>query len=144
MNKRPLQTALLAAAFALAGTGIAQAQDALTAPQVRAQLEAQGYTKVKDLEFEDGMWKADATSADGKDVDVRLDPRTGRVYPGKAVSQLGEADVRAQLSAAGYSGVHDVKLDDGLWEAKGRTAEGEKVKVRLDPATGEVIALEKD
>ncbi|MGX9719603.1 PepSY domain-containing protein [Stenotrophomonas acidaminiphila] len=144
MNNRPLHTALFAAALALAGTSVAQAQDALTAPQVRAQLEAQGYTKVKDLEFEDGMWKADATSADGRDVDVRLDPRTGRVYPEKAVSQLGEADVRAQLSAAGYSGVHDVKLDDGLWEAKGRTAEGEKVKVRLDPTTGEVIALEKD
>ena len=58
MNNRPLHTALFAAALALAGTGAAQAQDALTAPQVRAQLEAQGYTKVKDLEFEDGMWKA--------------------------------------------------------------------------------------
>ncbi|WP_313232819.1 PepSY domain-containing protein [Stenotrophomonas acidaminiphila] len=144
MNDRPLQTALLAAALALAGSGAAHAQDALTAPQVRAQLEAQGYTKVKDLEFKDGMWKADATSANGKHVDVRLDPRTGKVYPDKAVSPLGEADIRAQLATAGYSGVHDVKLDDGLWQAKGTTAAGEKVKVRLDPATGEVIALEKD
>ena len=144
MNNRPLHTALFAAALGLAGTGAAQAQDALTAPQVRAQLEAQGYTKVEDLEFKDGMWKADATSANGKRVDVRLDPRTGNVYPDKPVSALGEADIRAQLSAAGYSGVHDVKLDDGLWTAKGTTAAGEKVKVRLDPTTGEVIALEKD
>ena len=109
-----------------------------------AKREAQGYTKVEDLEFKDGMWKADATSANGKRVDVRLDPRTGNVYPDKPVSALGEADIRAQLSAAGYSGVHDVKLDDGLWKAKGTTAAGEKVKVRLDPTTGEVIALEKD
>ena len=144
MNDRPLQTARLAAALALAGSGAAHAQDALTAPQVREQLEAQGYTKVKDLEFKDGMWKADATSANGKRVDVRLDPRSGNVYPDKPVSALGEADIRAQLSAAGYSGVHDVKLDDGLWKAKGTTAAGEKVKVRLDPTTGEVIALEKD
>jgi len=83
-------------------------------------------------------------TANGKRVDVRLDPRTGNVYPDKPVSALGEADIRAQLSAAGYSGVHDVKLDDGLWKAKGTTAAGEKVKVRLDPTTGEVIALEKD
>ncbi len=144
MNNRPLHTALFAAALGLAGTGAAQAQDALTAPQVRAQLEAQGYTKVEDLEFKDGMWKADATSANGKRVDVRLDPRTGNVYPDKPVPALGEADIRAQLSAAGYSGVHDVKLDDGLWKAKGTPAAGEKVKVRLDPTTGEVIALEKD
>ena len=144
MNHRPLHTTLFAATLALAGTGAAQAQDALTAPQVRAQLEAQGYTKVEDLEFKDGMWKADATSANGKRVDVRLDPRSGNVYPDKPVPALGEADIRAQLSTAGYSGVHDVKLDDGLWKAKGTTAAGEKVKVRLDPTTGEVIALEKD
>ena len=144
MNNRPLRTALIAGALVLAGSGTAQAQDALTAPQVRAQLEAQGYTNVKDVKFEDGMWEADATSADGKKVDVKLDPRNGTVYPDKAVSQLGEADIRAQLSSAGYSGVSDVKLDDGMWKAKGRTASGEKVEVRLDPATGAVVAQEKD
>lgn len=144
MNNRTLHTTLLAAALALAATGVARAQDALTAPQVRTQLESQGYTRVKDLEFKDGMWKAEATSANGKDVDVRLDPRTGTVYPEKAVSQLGEADIRAQLSAAGYSDVDDVKLKDGLWKAEGRTAEGEKVNLRLDPDTGEIIAVERD
>jgi hypothetical protein len=144
MNNRPLRTVLIAAALTLAGSGIAQAQDALTAPQVRAQLEAQGYTDVKDVKFEDGMWEADATSADGKKVDVKLDPRNGTVYPDKAVSQLGEADIRAQLSSAGYTGVSDVKLDDGMWKAKGRTASGEKVEVRLDPATGAVVAQEKE
>ena len=116
----------------------------MTAPQVRAQLEAQGYTNVKDVKFEDGMWEADATSADGKQVDVKLDPRNGTVYPDKAVSQLSEADIRAQLSSAGYTGVSDVKLDDGMWKAKGKTASGEKVEVRLDPTTGAVVAQEKD
>lgn len=144
MNNRPLRTAMFAAALTLAGTGIAQAQDALTAPQVRAQLEAQGYTNVRDVKFDDGMWEADATSADGKKVDLKLDPRTGTVYPDKAVSQLSEADIRAQLSSAGYTGVRDVKLDDGMWKAKGRTASGEKVEVRLDPVTGAVVAQEKD
>ena len=144
MTNRPLRTALIAAALTLAGNGIAQAQDALTAPQVRAHLESQGYTDIKDVRFEDGMWEADATSADGKKVDVKLDPRNGTVYPDKAVSQLGEADIRAQLSSAGYTGVSEVKLDDGMWKAKGKTANGEKVEVRLDPATGAVVAQEKD
>lgn len=144
MNTRRLHTSLLATALALGATGAALAQDALTAPQVRTQLESQGYTKVKDLEFKDGMWKAEATSANGKDVDVRLDPRTGRVYPEKAVSPLGEADIRAQLSAAGYRDVDEVKFKDGLWKAEGRTADGEKVNLRLDPDTGELITAERD
>ena len=70
--------------------------------------------------------------------------RTGTVYPDKNVSELSEADIRAQLSAAGYTGVHDVKLDDGLWKADGRTSAGQKVEVRLDPTTGEIVAQEKD
>ena len=144
MTNRPLRTALIAAALTLAGNGIAQAQNALTAPQVRAHLESQGYTDIKDVKFEDGMWEADATSADGKKVDVKLDPRNGTVYPDKAVSHLDEADIRAQLSSAGYTGVSDVKLDDGMWKAKGRTATGEKVEIRLDSATGAVVAQEKD
>jgi len=144
MTNRLLQSAALATALALASASAAQAQDALTAPQIRAQLEAQGYTDVKDVKFDDGMWEADATSADGKRVDVKLDPRTGTVYPDKAVSQLSEADIRAQLSSAGYTGVNDVKLDDGMWKAKGTTANGEKVEIHLDPATGAVVAQEKD
>ena len=31
-----------------------------------------------------------------------------------------------------------------MWKAKGRTASGEKVEVRLDPATGAVVAQEKE
>ena len=62
----------------------------------------------------DGEWR-DASS--GKTFDVK-DPATGKVYPEDAVAQLGEADVRAKLSAAGYSNIHDVKFDDGMWTAE--------------------------
>ena len=139
MIHRHFRIALLAAAATVAGTGLAQAQDALTAPQVRAQLEAQGYTKVHDIKFDDGMWEADATSADGKRVDLRLDPRTGTVYPDTAVSQLSEADIRAQLSTAGYSDVHDVEFDDGLWEAEVRGKDGRWHDVAVDGASGELM-----
>lgn len=144
MIHRHFRIALLAAAVTVAGTGLAQAQDALTAPQVRAQLEAQGYTRVHDIKFDDGMWEADATSADGKRVDLRLDPRTGTVYPDTAVSQLSEADIRAQLATAGYSDVHDVEFDDGLWKAEAKDANGRKVDIRLDPTTGAVIGQDRD
>jgi uncharacterized membrane protein YkoI len=75
MKRKTLSLLILACA-----TGVAFAQQAtLTEPQVRAKLEAQGYTKVNDVKFEDGVWKADAKSADGNHVDVRLDAKTGAV-----------------------------------------------------------------
>ncbi len=144
MKPRHLRTALLAMALASAASGSALAQDTLTAPQIRAQLQAQGFTDIHDIKFDDGMWQADATSADGKRVELRLDPRTGTVYPDSAVSQLSEADIRAKLSTAGYSNVHDVKFDDGLWKADGTSAAGRNVEVRLDPTTGEVISEKRD
>lgn len=143
---RRLQITLLAISLAaMTGTVAAQPTDALTAPQVRAHLEASGYTDIHDLEFDDGMWKADAKSADGKKVDVRLDPRTGQIYPDdRGVSQLSEADIRARLAVAGYTGVHDVKFDDGLWKAEGKDRGGRDIELRLDPDTGEIVGKEKD
>lgn len=134
----------LAASCALAGTAMAQDADAMTAPQVRAELEAQGYTRVNDVEFEDGVWKADARSADGQRVELRIDPATGKVYPEDAVAQLSEADVRAKLSAAGYTKVDDVEFDDGMWTAEAEDAEGRKLDLVLDPDTGRVVGSERD
>lgn len=125
-------------------SGLAFAQDALTEAQVRATLQAQGYTKVNDVKFKDGAWKADARSADGNRVDVRIDARTGAVYPDEQVANLSEADVRAKLSAAGYTGVHDVDYDDGVWNAEADDPAGKEVELKIDPVTGAVIGAEAD
>lgn len=137
-----IATVLLVTASAM--TGGALAQDAMTQAQVRATLEAQGYTKVNDVKFEDGVWKADARSANGNRVDVRLDPATGEVFPDEQVATLGEADVRAKLAVAGYTNVHDVDYEDGIWNAEADDPEGKDVELKIDPDTGKVIGKEKD
>lgn len=134
---------LLGLALACVG-GAAMAQTGLTEAQVRAQLEAQGYTKVNDVKFEDGVWKADARSADGNRVDVRLDAATGAVFPDEQVANLTEADVRAKLATAGYTNVHDVDYEDGIWNAEADDPQGKDVEVKIDPKTGKVIGKEKD
>ena len=125
-------------------TTTAKAQATLTEAQVRAQLESKGYTKVNDVKFEDGVWKADARSADGNRVDVRLDAKTGEIFPDEQVANLDEDAVRAKLSAAGYTNVHDVDYEDGIWNAEADDPAGKDVELKIDPATGEVIGKEKD
>jgi hypothetical protein len=132
-------TLALGLGVGVSATAIAQS---MTAPKVQAKLTEQGYTKIHDLEFKDGMWHADAKSADGNDVDVRIDPATGKVYPEDEVSRLSEADVRAALSTQGYTDVHDVDFDDGVWKAKADNAAGKKMKLRLDPQTGKIIGTD--
>ena len=152
MKHPKAQAIALAVTLAMSGAAAAQqaaatadaTADAMTAPQVRASLEAQGYTDVNDVEFDDGLWKAGARSADGKRVDVRIDPATGKIYPDNAVATLGEADVRAKLTAAGYLKIHDVEFDDGLWKAEAEDAGGRDLKLTLDPDSGEVIGKDRD
>lgn len=136
--------AALTLAVAACASGAALAQDALTELQVRAELTTQGYTHINDVEFEDGVWKADARSADGNRIEVRVDPTTGMAYPNTTVAQLSEADVRAQLAAAGYTNVHDVDYEDGIWNAEADDPQGKDVELKIDPVTGKVIGTEKD
>lgn len=130
-------------------TALAQSQqpaaDTLTEPQVRALLTERGYTDIDDLDFEDGMWETDATSANGKRVDVLVNPATGDIKADALVSNLTENDVKAKLTAAGYSEIHDVDFDDGMWKAEAeRASDGDDREVHLDAATGRIVYEEDD
>jgi hypothetical protein len=135
-------TAALTLALALAASGSVMAQQAMTEPQVHSKLTEQGYTKVHDLTFSDGMWKAHAKSANGTRVDLRIDAKTGQVYPDEQVSKLSERDVHASLGTQGYTHVHDVKFDDGIWKAKAKNPAGNSVKLRIDPSSGKVVGTD--
>jgi len=140
MNKKIPALTFALALGTLSLSGIAMAQQAMTKPQVQGKLTTQGYTKVHDLKFKDGMWHADARSANGDKVDLRIDAKTGEVYPDKLVSKLSKQDVRASLESQGYTHVHDVDFDDGMWKAKAHNPAGNKVELKVDANTGKVIA----
>jgi uncharacterized membrane protein YkoI len=137
-----LTFALAAGALSLGVSGIVMAQQAMTEPQVHSKLAEQGYTRVHDLEFKDGMWRAEAKSANGKHVDLRVDARTGQVYPDEQVSHLSKHDIEAALETQGYTHVHDVDFDDGMWKAKAKTPAGNHVKLKVDASSGKVIGIE--
>ncbi|MBB3276335.1 MULTISPECIES: PepSY domain-containing protein [Pseudoxanthomonas] len=138
----------LAATPLLAQAQTQQAQDpakaAMTEPQVRALLTEKGYTRMDDLDFEDGMWETDATSADGNRVDVRVNPANGDIKAEALVSNFSENDIKAKLAAAGYSKVHDVDFDDGMWKAEAERADGNDVEIHLDATSGAIVHVEND
>lgn len=138
----------LAATPLLAQAQTQQAQDpakaAMTEPQVRALLTEKGYTRMDDLDFEDGMWETDATSADGNRVDVRVNPANGDIKAEALVSNFSENDIKAKLAAVGYSKVHDVDFDDGMWKAEAERADGNDVEIHLDATSGAIVHVEND
>ncbi|MCC4619673.1 PepSY domain-containing protein [Xanthomonas cassavae CFBP 4642] len=147
MAHRMMTTAVIGALTLVSHGAFAQdaakPAKALTSTDVTSMLTAKGYTKVHDVAFEHGVWTADARSGDGKDVDVHIDPVTGRVYGDQTTSRLSEADVRAALSTGGYSDVHDLKFKDGLWKADAKR-NGQRVELHVDPDDGHVVSVDGD
>lgn len=52
---------------------------------------------------------------------------------------LGMAEVEQKLRAAGYTQIHEIEKDDGLWEADVSRADGRFAEIWVDPATGEIF-----
>ncbi len=52
---------------------------------------------------------------------------------------LGLAEVEQKLRAAGYTQIHEIEKDDGLWEADVSRGDGRFAEVWVDPASGEIF-----
>ena len=75
-----IRIAALAAGLMVIGAAPGLAAGAQLSPdQIKSTLEAAGYTNVHDIEYDDGRYEAEATSAAGTAVDLDIDPTTGKV-----------------------------------------------------------------
>ncbi|MEW6272045.1 MAG: PepSY domain-containing protein [Thermodesulfobacteriota bacterium] len=51
----------------------------LSPDEIVRKVEAAGYRDVRDVEYDDGRWEAEAIDKSGKRVDLRIDPASGAV-----------------------------------------------------------------
>lgn len=47
--------------------------------EIIKSLEDRGYKNISEVEFEDGAWEIDAHPADGKEVEIHVDPVAGKI-----------------------------------------------------------------
>jgi hypothetical protein len=57
----------------------AQTSTGLDENAIIRNLESAGYTNVRDLEKDDGIWEAEATNSAGEEVELDIDPTSGNV-----------------------------------------------------------------
>jgi uncharacterized protein with FMN-binding domain len=133
-----------AAAPAVTPEATTPATSPMSELDMRTSLTAQGYTNIEDLKFKDGMWTAEAKSADGNKVDLKIDGVTGKAIPDETVSKIDKDAVIAALLAAKYTNPHDVKFEDGIWTADARDSSGAEVEVKLDATDGHILGSEKE
>ena len=150
---------LLTVSIALAFAGVAQAQASPTSPptpapttqaaspltetDVRQLLTTAGYTEINDVKFKEGVWTADGKSADGKHVEMKIGA-DGKIIPDKPVANITKDQVIIKMQDAGYTKVHDVEFEGGVWKAEGVDSNGKDVEVKLDPNDGHILGSEQD
>jgi hypothetical protein len=121
-----------------------QANDSMDEADVRVLLAGEGFTEINDVKFKEGTWSADAESADGRHVELRVDSATRRIYPDEPVATIGKDAIITKLLDAGYSNVHDVEMEGGVWKAEANDSNRNDVEIKLDPEDGHILGSEKD
>lgn len=107
---------------------------------VEAKLQAAGYSDIKDIEFDSGLWEADVRRADGRWADIAIDPATGEVFDSRDGRTIMDArSITDALAAAGYTEVTDLDRDGALWEAEARDPQGQRVELRISGIDGRIL-----
>lgn len=137
-----MKTSALTLALSLCVAAGSVAAQAPSGPaDITRILNAAGYTEIRDVEFDDGVWEADVRGSDGRWHDVAVDASNGDLmddHGGRAL--LTATELANRLAAAGYRDVHDLDLDDAVWEADATSPAGQRVELRVNAHTGRVIS----
>lgn len=139
---------LIAAASvaALLGTAALTAHAApLGLAQVEQKLRDAGYSRIHEIEKDDGLWEADVTRDDGRFREVYVDPKTGEIFDElDGRRQLSIDQLLAKAKEQGLREIHSVERDGATWKLEARNARNQKVDVRLSGHDGRLLASERD
>lgn len=125
-------------------SGVADAAS-LNRAQAEEKLRASGYTHIHEIEWDDGLWEADVMRADGRFVEIWVDPANGEIFDehdGRKV--LAAGDVLAHAAKHGLRDISNLEREGAIWELEARDARGRAVDVRLSGVDGRVLRMERE
>jgi uncharacterized membrane protein YkoI len=57
---------------------------------------------------------------------------------------LSEDEITKSVLSQGYAEVIRMEMEDGMYEVKVKSKEGERLNLNVDPTTGKVVGIHKD
>lgn len=140
MAANPAQTSVKAAVTTTATTVASPVMQKVTPmATVLQNLLASGYVAVKKLKYEGGVYKGEAIDVQGREVDVRIDPETGKVIEPKATARaITVVEAVNKVEAAGYHNVHEVEVEKDNYDVKALDKDGAEAKLKVDVYSGKV------
>ena len=113
-------------------------------------IENAGYTEIKEIEYDDGVWKV-TVFLEGKKRKLTLHPETGEVIKDKASTYTGYmervpkdamplAKLVKSLNENGYKAITEISLDGGVWEIE-VYVDNKKKELMVNVKTGKVLIV---
>jgi len=127
--------ALVPASFVVA----AENQSAFIAvSKVLQNLEAQGYVGVREVELDNGVYKADVVSTNGSKQDVEINAMSGMIAgPKNLPNHFSSIDIAKKVEQAGYQ-IIKMESDGDTYKIRGLDREGKKKALKVNAMTDEI------
>jgi len=123
----------------------------LSMERVIAKLKEQGYSDISEIERENDRYCVDARDADGKEVELYVDAKTGEITKEGTEAKADKADlskdeVIAKLKEQDYPEVSKIEREreSGQYWVRATDVDGKKFELHVNAKTGEVVRKEKE
>ncbi len=126
------------------GAPLSMAKDEMTSDMMPISkaltaLKTKGYSVVKKIEFDDGIYEAKALNALGKEIKVKINAKTGEIEKDKDnVAWLSALDVAKKVEDAGYRNISKIDAEGKEYEVKALNKEGKETKLLINAQSGEI------
>lgn len=114
--------------------------------KVLTSLKAKGYVIVKHIEFDDsnGEFKAVVVNAEGKNLDLKINPKTGQMSKEKGdITGWTAIEIAKKVQDAGYKNIYDINTEilGNEYKVKALDDKGDKVSLKVDVKTGNITKI---
>lgn len=121
-------------------------EDNMPMSKVLNKLKDNGFLIIKEIEFDDGVYKAKTVSAQGKDDKISFDPKTGELKSSdKHPGALSTLDIAVKLEGQGFTKIYKMDMESGdKFQIKALDKNGKRTKLEVDGKTGNIIKQDED
>jgi hypothetical protein len=106
-------------------------------------LKDKGYLVVKEIKFNDdkGTFEATVANAEGKDLNITINPQTGEMTKPKGdIVGLTAREIAEKVEAAGYPNIYQINTEmlGNEYNVKVRDPQGKDLSLKVDVRTGSI------
>ncbi len=106
--------------------------------QILQKIQQEGYSIIKNIEFEGKRYEAKVIKHDGSDVKLELSEGGDIIAPKNEERNFTMVEAVQKVEAAGYKNIYKISASKDKYEMKGYDKNNKKVSLDVDAKTGKI------